>query len=150
MNPESTQAITVDYDFPQSPEKVWRALTEPALLAAWLMPNDIRPLVGHRLTFQAQPAPGWDGVAYCEVLAVEPPRLLIYRWGGGSKELKGYGHQLETVVTWTLTPTATGGTHLLLVHDGFRPEDAFAFQTMGQGWRTHAAESLARVVAGVA
>lgn len=152
MNPsngESTQAITVDYDFPQAPEKVWRALTEPALLAAWLMPNNIRPVVGHRFTFQAPPTPGWDGVAHCEVLAVEPQRLLSYRWGGGSQDLKGYGHQMNTVVTWALTPSATGGTHLRLVHAGFTAEDTFAFQTMGHGWRTHTGQSLARVLAEV-
>ena len=38
-----TQSIVVDYDLPYPPEKVWRALTEPELLAAWLMQNDIKP-----------------------------------------------------------------------------------------------------------
>ena len=37
-------------------------LNVPALLAAWLMENDIRPVVGHRFTFRAQPTPGWNGV----------------------------------------------------------------------------------------
>ena len=30
-NAPAPQAITADYDFPQPPEKVWRALTDPAL-----------------------------------------------------------------------------------------------------------------------
>lgn len=147
--PEPTQAIVADFDFPQPPEKVWRALTEPALLAAWLMPNDIRPVVGHRFTFQTKPVPGWDGVVQCEVLAVTPPRLLSYAWRGGNREVEGYGHSLDTIVTWTLTPTANGGTHVHLVHDGFRPEDAYAYNGMGNGWRSGVPVGLARVLAGM-
>jgi len=68
---EPTQSIEVDYDLPQPPEVVWRALTEPALLAKWLMQNDIKAEVGHRFTFQAPPIPGqWDGRVDCMVLAV--------------------------------------------------------------------------------
>ncbi|GEM_PF-1460268 len=33
---------------------VWRALTDPAELAAWLMPNDFAPTVGHRFRLDAQ------------------------------------------------------------------------------------------------
>ena len=51
-----TQSIVVKYELAQPPEKVWRALTEPKLLAAWLMDNDIAPIVGHRFQFRAQPA----------------------------------------------------------------------------------------------
>ena len=80
-----TQSIEVDYELPQPPEKVWRTLTEPALLARWLMQNDIKPVVGHKFTFQAEPIPGqWDGRVDCEVLAVEPLRLLRYSWQGGT------------------------------------------------------------------
>ena len=56
---KETQSIVVDYDLPYPPEKVWRALTEPELLAAWLMQNDIKPQLGHRFTFRAAPVPGW-------------------------------------------------------------------------------------------
>jgi uncharacterized protein YndB with AHSA1/START domain len=143
------QSIVVEHEFPEPPEKVWRALTEPALLSAWLMPNDIRPVVGHRFTFRAQPIAGWDGVVYCEVLAVDPPRLLRYSWRGGSDELTGYGHTLDTVVTWTLTAMPAGGTHLRLEHEGFTPKDAFAFEAMGKGWRGLLAASIARVLATV-
>ena len=146
----ATQAIVADYDFPQSPAKVWRVLTEPDLLTAWLMPNDIRPVVGHRFTFRAQPVPGWDGVVHCEVLDAEPHRLLRYSWRGGSRDIQGYGHVLDTVVTWTLTPTAEGGTRLHLVHEGFTPADAFAYENMGNGWRSHLAARLTRILAELA
>lgn len=152
MSPENNPAeprrsIVAENELPYPPEKVWRALTEPALLAAWLMPNDIQPVVGHRFTFRAQPMPGWDGIVPCEVLAVEPNRRLTYSWCGGSAALTGYGHTLNTIVTWTLTPTASGGTHLRLDHDGFTEQDSFAFEAMGKGWRGHVAASLAKVLA---
>jgi uncharacterized protein YndB with AHSA1/START domain len=135
-----------EYDLPYPPEKVWRALTEPELLASWLMPNDIQPVVGHHFRFQAPPVPGWDGVVYCEVLAVEPLRRLSYSWCGGSDALEKYGHRLDTVVTWTLTPTA-GSTHLRLDHDGFTPRDSFAFEAMGKGWREQVAARMAETLA---
>jgi uncharacterized protein YndB with AHSA1/START domain len=147
--PATTQSIVVEYELPRPPEKVWRALTEPALLAAWLMENDIRPVVGHRFTLRAQPMPGWDGVVHCEVLEVEPHRRLRYSWRGGSDQLEGYGGRLDTTVTFTLTPTASGGTLLRLEHDGFTPKNAFAFENMGKGWRGKLAQRIEAVLAGL-
>jgi uncharacterized protein YndB with AHSA1/START domain len=146
---QATQSIVVDYDLPDPPEKVWRALTEPELVARWLMPNDIKPEVGHRFTFRAAPVPGWDGIVHCEVLVVEPHRRLRYSWRGGSDKLKEYGAPLDTVATWTLTPTASGGTHLRLDHDGF-PLESFAFTKMNQGWRGKVAERITQVLADAA
>jgi uncharacterized protein YndB with AHSA1/START domain len=146
--PEMSRTIVVDYDLPQSPEQVWRVLTEPALLAQWLMPNDLKPVVGHHFTFQAKPVPGWDGVVHCEVLEVDAPRRLRYSWCGGSKELEGFGHRLETVVSWTLTSVGSG-TRLHLEHAGFGPADEFAYQGLGGGWRGKVGESLARVLGAV-
>ena len=43
-NPTAAEApLSFECDLPDPPEKVWRALTEPELLAAWMMPNDIKP-----------------------------------------------------------------------------------------------------------
>jgi uncharacterized protein YndB with AHSA1/START domain len=141
-----TQSIVVEYDLPESPEKVWRALTEPRLLAAWLMPTDIRPEVGHRFTFQTQPVADWDGVVHCEVLVVEPPTRLRYSWRGGSAQRQGYGHEIDTVVTWTLARRPDGGTLLRLDHDGFA-QGAYAFERMNQGWRGKVAERMSQVLA---
>ena len=100
----ATKSIVVDYDLPQSPALVWRALTEPKLLEEWLMRNDIAPVVGHTFNFHTSPKGNWEA------------------------------HELDTIVTWTLTPNGTG-TLLRLNHDGFRDEDQFAFEDMGKGWR---------------
>ena len=138
-----SRSIVVDYTLPVPPARVWRALTEPALLARWLMENDISPVVGHRFTFRAQPVPGWDGTVECEVLEVEPEKRISYSWRGGADKIEGgYGGRIDTVVTWTLEATVNGGTRLHLEHSGFLPKDAFAFEGLGKGWRGKVAERI--------
>ena len=109
-------AVVVDCDLDHPPEKVWRALTEPKLLGAWLLPNDIRAEEGQRFTLRE--APGADAPIDCEVLAAEKPRLLRYSWRGRDRDAGGWA--LDTVVTFTLDGTAAGGTRLRIVHSGFR------------------------------
>jgi uncharacterized protein YndB with AHSA1/START domain len=108
-----TETIVADYDLDEPPHKVWRALTEPALMAAWLGANDIEPIVGHR--FRVASAPGAHGPVECEVLEAEPGRRLSYSW----REARDGGATLDSEVTWILTPRFDGGTHLRLVHEGF-------------------------------
>ena len=110
------------------------------------MPNDIAPVVGHRFNFRTQPMGDWNGVVDCEVLEVIPEKKLVYTWNGGSAKNDGYGHKLETTVTWTLEPQTSGATTLKLVHHGFHPDD-FAYRVMGQGGgsrRRHRAGRLTR------
>lgn len=135
-----SKTIHAETELPQAPAKVWRALTEPALLARWLMPNDIRAEVGHRFTFKAPPIRDWDGTVRCEILEVEPEKRLRYSWRGGAT-----GSELDSVVTWTLTPTSSGGTRLTLEHAGFLPRNAMAFEIMGKGWREKIVPALARI-----
>jgi uncharacterized protein YndB with AHSA1/START domain len=92
--------------YPHPPERVWRALTDPAELGVWLMPTDFVALAGYRFTFDARPDLGIiDG----EVLEVEPPRMLRCRWSGI------FG---QTVVTFTLAPDGDG-TRLRVTHGGW-------------------------------
>jgi uncharacterized protein YndB with AHSA1/START domain len=135
---KGNEQIVVDYVLAAPPAKVWRALTEPAMLAAWLMQNDIAPVVGHKFKFHAPPIGDWNGIVDCEVLEVIPESRLVYTWGGGSAKNDGYGHKMETTVTWTLEPSADGGTLLKLVHHGFHADD-FAYKMMGQGWMSKGA-----------
>lgn len=128
MNPQTeTQSIVMEYDLPEPPRKVWRALTEPELLEAWLMATDMKPLVGHRFTFRAEPTPWWDGIVHCEVLELDPHKRLRYTW-------RSPASNLDTVVTWTLTPTPSGGTRLALEHTGFLADQTSAFQGAQHGW----------------
>ena len=121
MDERSTEtlSVVVDREMPYPPEKIWRALTQSHLIEEWLMQNDFKPVVGHRFDLRAD----W-GVVGCQVLAVEPNQTLSYTWAA-------YG--LESVVTWTLTPTSTG-TRLRMEQLGFRPDQQQAYQGAKYGW----------------
>lgn len=137
--------IEVDQFVPHAPDKVWRALTDADLMARWLMPNDFKPITGHRFTFQAKPMPGlnFGGTIHCEVLAVEHQRLLRISWADPE------GSGLDTVVTWQLVPEGRG-TRLVLEHSGFdtgNPFQLVAFRSMGSGWRSTVLERFVDIVA---
>jgi uncharacterized protein YndB with AHSA1/START domain len=55
----------------------------------------------------------------CEVLAVEPNRLIRYSWHVATTEPDGSGPPLDTVVTFVLSESDAGGTHLRITQDGF-------------------------------
>ena len=115
-----TLSVIVERDIAHPPEKIWRALTQPQLIEEWLMKNDFKPVVGHGFNFRAD----W-GAVDCQVLAVEPNKTVSYTWGA-------YG--LESVVTWTLTPTSAG-TRLRMEQSGFRPDQQQAYQGAKYGWQ---------------
>jgi uncharacterized protein YndB with AHSA1/START domain len=71
QNKADTRSLTMEFDLPHPPAKVWRALTEPALLAKWLMSTDMRLAVGQGFTFKMAPTHGWDGVINCEMKEIE-------------------------------------------------------------------------------
>ena len=121
-----TLAIAVEREFPHAPEKLWRALTQPHLIEAWLMKNDFAPTPGHNFKLRGE----WGGVIDCEVLDVEPLRALSYRWDFESDDP---ALRLRSVVTFTLTPTPSGT--LLRMHQvGFRPEQKQAYGGARIGW----------------
>lgn len=129
-----TRAIIVEEVLPHAPEVLWKVLTQPDLLARWLMKNDFAPNIGHRFTFQARPMGDWNGVVQCEVLELDPPRRLSYSWVGGSANNASVGSVLDSVLTITLSPV-DGGTRFRLVHDGFRsPENDMGYEAMSSGW----------------
>ena len=133
-----TRTLVIEREMPHPPQKIWRALTEGALMEEWLMSNDFQPVVGHRFTFRANPVPGWSGIIECEVLVVEPPSRLSYSWG-----TLGLG----TAVSWTLTPTASG-THLRMEQSGFGPDQNQNYNGAKYGWQNFIGK-LERVVGGL-
>ena len=114
-----TRTVTVEREFAHPPEKIWRALTQPHLIEAWLMKNDFVPALNHRFRLIAD----WGSVE-CEVLEIEPNRSLSYTWAALG---------LDSVVTWTLTP-AGAGTHLKMEQTGFQPGQDAAYNGAKYGW----------------
>jgi uncharacterized protein YndB with AHSA1/START domain len=122
-----TRSVVVEREIPFPPERLWRALTQPHLIEAWLMKNDFSPVVGHRFNLRGD----WGGVLDCEVLALEPNRMLSYTWDFAHDDP---AYSLKSVVTFTLTPT-NAGTHLRMEQTGFRPDQRQAFGGARAGWQ---------------
>lgn len=127
--------------YPYSPEQVWTALTDPAAIGDWLMPNDFAPRVGHCFTFRTKPAPGFDGIVQCEVLALDPPNRLAYSWKGGG---------IDTVVSYALAGEGDN-TRLVMEQSGFTGIRGFMVsRILGGGWKRMIAERLPAAAARVA
>ena len=114
-----TRSVVVEREFPYPPEKIWRALTQPHLIAEWLMQNDFVPAANHRFKLGTS----WGHID-CQVKTIEPNKTLSYSWDALG---------LVSVVTWTLSPTGTG-THLRMEQKGFRPDQKQAFHGARAGW----------------
>jgi len=119
--PDIRRTITVK----ASIERVWAAVATSEGLAAWFMPNDLEPRVGHTFHIDA----GHWGSSPCEVTVVEPPRRLAFRW---DKD-------------WTITIELTelqGSTEVTLIHSGWGAEGETRFgephtvvrERMSNGW----------------
>jgi uncharacterized protein YndB with AHSA1/START domain len=118
------------------PERVWAALTDPAKMSRWLMPTDLRPVLGAKFTLDA----GQWGIVHGEVLAIEAPRRLAIAWRNPP---------LDTTVTWTLIPEGAG-TRLVLDHAGFDlddPRQRMAWDGMRAGWQGAVSERFLAAVA---
>jgi uncharacterized protein YndB with AHSA1/START domain len=104
------------------PEVVWRALTDPAMLAQWLAPGRIDLKVGGaaRLDF-ADSGTVIDSV----VSACEDGRLIEYSWSSPGEPLRP--------VRWRIEPHA-GGTRLVLTQKTPAGEDA---GRACAGWEAH-------------
>ncbi|WP_405161022.1 SRPBCC domain-containing protein [Nocardia sp. NBC_01499] len=109
-------AVELGSFFPQPPDTVWHALTDPDLLERWLLrPTGFAASVGTRFRFTI-PAASINEVV-CEVLAAQPCKQLTYSWFHPQAE-----HPARRIVDWTLRPQGRG-TRLLLTQTGFDIED---------------------------
>ena len=121
MTTTATEArsVVVEREIHHPPEKIWRALTEPHLIEEWLMKTDFKPVADHKFRFSGD----W-GAVDCEVIKIEPLRTLAYSWAA---------HGLDSVVTWTLTPTSEG-TSLRMEQSGFRADQENFYEGAKMGW----------------
>jgi uncharacterized protein YndB with AHSA1/START domain len=145
-----TNTIRREILIPQPREQVWRAITDSAVLAEWMFPNDFEPRVGHRFTFRVpgNPKMNFEGLTVrCEVLECQPPSAtaggrLAFSWSAG-------GPVENTRVSFQLEPDGEG-TRILFEHGGFDVAQPFgeqAFRGAEFGW-AKMFKQLAAVVAG--
>lgn len=138
MTATETRSVVVEREFNHAPEKLWRALTQPHLMAEWLMKNDFAPQVGHRFQLKGE----WGGTLDCEVLEIEAQKTLSYTWVFKHADP---AYDLDSTVTFTLTPTANG-TVLRMEQEGFRPNQKQALGGATAGWN-QMFEKLAELLA---
>lgn len=138
-------------------------MTDSKLLGTWFMENDIEPKLYHYFTFRMAPQKGWDGITYCQVIAIEPNRHIAYTYRGeatGEKSLacagihsetadkltKGIFTLLDTVLSFTLEPTC-GGTILSIEHSGYRGLKLIIISlVMQMGWKKQLKKRLPKVL----
>ena len=132
------RTLVFEVVYPHPPAKVWAAVTDSESLAKWLMKNDFEPVVGKRFQFRAKPVMGWTGIVDCEVLELDAPRRMVWRWKSDD---------IDTTVTITLE-RVEGGTRLRLVQDGFRGLRGMFVSWMMRGWKRILGKQLRLVLEG--
>jgi len=109
-----------------TPEAVYRALTDPAMLEIWTgEPAIMSEEAG-------SPFALWDGSITGTNLAFEPNRMIRQEWDFGEE---------ASVVTITLSPDGRN-TRMEVLHTGI-PEDAF--DNMKEGWLSDYLGGLAQL-----
>lgn len=134
--------IRITREYPHSRARVWRALTDPKLMALYMMrPESFSTKVGTKFRLVAKPQPGWRGYVECELLEARENELLRYSWVGDEN-----APPME--VTFKLSDSGKG-TRLDFVHTGFHGVGGFilAKLMMGPGWRKMLGEALPNVLA---
>lgn len=110
--------IEQTYRIKASPERVWAALTDPALQAKWSgQPARYDARVGGAYTLFGDYVSG-------QVVECDPPKRLAQTWKPDDWTIP------DSVVSFTLTKVR-GGTQLDLVHENVQPED---YDGTAKGW----------------
>jgi len=136
-----TQLTSIDrqIEIKAPPDRVWRALTDPAELSAWFqvsIEGDIAPGNEVWMTAQHQPCAGQRfRVRFTEMTR---PVRFVWQWHPGAVDpAVNYDLEPRTTVTFTLEPLA-GGTRLRVVESGFDEislaRRAKVYQDNNQGW----------------
>jgi uncharacterized protein YndB with AHSA1/START domain len=137
--------VELDRFMAQSPATVWRALTEPDLMARWCArPVGLRPEVGTTFILEIPSDP--PGEVSCEVIAAEPERRFTHSY----TDLRA-PRPMRWIVDFTLVPEGHG-TRVLLVFSGFDLDDRqqlFARNAVERGWDRTLFPKLADTVAAI-
>jgi uncharacterized protein YndB with AHSA1/START domain len=130
---EEQAALSIARHYPVSPEKVWRAWTDPQALSRWFGPGDTSSVtqaeldvrVGGRYRIAFGTSDGQRHEVSGAYLEVEPPRKLSFSWAWQSTP------ERVSRVTIELVPAA-GGCEMRFRHDRFF--DQAARENHERGW----------------
>jgi uncharacterized protein YndB with AHSA1/START domain len=87
-------------------QKVWEQVSTSEGIAAWFMPNDFKPEVGHEFNIQSP-----FGPSPCKVTEFDPPHSLSFTW-----DTDGW------FLSFTLKELGDK-TEFTLIHGGWKPGD---------------------------
>ncbi|MCV9909718.1 SRPBCC domain-containing protein [Brucella sp. HL-2] len=87
---QQTACIDLEFDLDALPEKVWRAISIPEIWESWF-PK--------------------DALIDTESAVIKPGEEVRYRMRDDAPPF------LESIVTFTIIPNTSGGTHLRIVHE---------------------------------
>ena len=129
------------------PARVWEVLTAEGLVEQWLGCMGYRSEIGTIFYMQQDPARraagDTKGATHCEVLALEPPRRMLFSWY--------YPDMPKTEVQITLE-AAGSGTRVALVHTGWDQYDGDQIKAirdaLAGGWGSYVLPQLKRVAEG--
>lgn len=107
--------------------KVWSAVATAEGIAAWFMPSDFQPVVGHEFHLEAGPF----GRSPCKVTEIDPQHRVSFRWGK------------DWTLTFELKDLGGGQTEFTLIHDGWNANTLTEFgqphpvvrENMAGGWK---------------
>lgn len=102
--------VSLDFQMTSSVEQVWKALTDSNILEKWIWKNDFKPVIGEAFQFRSEPNEWWDGIVDGEVLEVEEPYILSYKWASAGE---------TTIITWTLKAKSEVATRVHFEQTGF-------------------------------
>jgi uncharacterized protein YndB with AHSA1/START domain len=147
-----TELLRIDrtIEIEASPERVWRALTNPAELAIWIevtMEGEFSP--GNEV-WMTSTNPQFAGMRWpVRIVEMMPPRRLVWLWHPGQIDSAvDYSKEPMTTVTFTVEPSGQG-TRLTVSETGFDElsleRRAAALMANTEGW-TEVLASLQRHV----
>jgi uncharacterized protein YndB with AHSA1/START domain len=120
-------------------QKVWEAVSTSEGIAAWFMPNDFKPIIGHEFYLQSP-----FGSSPCKVIELDPPNRLSFSW-----DVSGW------IVSFELKEL-DGKTEFTLTHTGWKAPDEIVPKVqeknsvirdrMNAGWESLVNERLRGVV----
>jgi uncharacterized protein YndB with AHSA1/START domain len=130
MSYEQTASVVIERHFAHPPARLWRALTQPWLIAEWLMANDFVADKGHKFSLRTDVMSHWNGIVDCEVVEIKPESRLAYSWW---TEAPDGSPGLRTIVVFTLENSGSG-TLLKVEQSGFRSDQPDNLHGAKFGW----------------